>query len=80
MGQQRARVKDVHDTEDFKYSMWYTRLVKTYGKWYNYHYATSHHVPYPCPHCHSNEGFVFFEYEDACLKYEIYYQGYTPPN
>lgn len=55
-------LKESKDRLDFKESMYKTRLVHSYGEFYNSQYRSGRHVYYPCPICGAENCWVVLEF------------------
>ena len=62
------------DRADFKESMFKTRLVHSYGSYYNYQYQTGQHVYYPCPVCGSIKCWIVLEFCNMELFENVSYE------
>ena len=61
---------DSKDRANFKESMHRTRLVHSYGEFYNSQYQTGQHVYYPCPVCGSENCWIVLEFCNLVDLYE----------
>jgi ribosomal protein S27E len=60
---------DPEDRINFKESMKSTRLIHSYGEFYNAQYRVGIHVPYPCPICGAERCWVVLEFCDTVDLY-----------